>query len=107
MVMKAWRPDLYKGSPADWRLGGIEVLPIAGFVCFLVACSAVFLALYFHTEVGISDNTAIFGQSYFHLAIIAPIIVLVGSSAWYWIARSVRRGQGIDLDLAYKAIPPD
>lgn len=107
MVMKRRRPDLYKGSPADWRLGGVEVLPVAGFFCTFVGCAAVFLALYFHTEVGISDNTAIFGQSYFHLAMIAPILVLVVASAWYWIARSVRRAQGIDLDLAYKTIPPD
>ena len=29
-LIKRRRPDLYKGSSAEWRLGGIEVLPIFG-----------------------------------------------------------------------------
>jgi hypothetical protein len=35
------------------------------------------------------------------------VLVLIVSSAWWWIARSIRRGQGVDMDLAYRTIPPN
>ena len=85
----------------------IGKLPLAGLGCLITGIGAIFLALHFHTQVGISDSSAIFGLSYFHMAMIAPVLVLLVSLAWYYIARSVRKGEGIDLALAYKAIPPD
>jgi len=106
-VMPWRRPDIYKGSPAEWRLFGIPVLPVAGIGCFLTGCGAIFLALYFNVEIGISDKTAIFGLSYYRLAMIAPVLVLVVCFVWYYIARSIRRREGIDLSLVYRAIPPE
>ena len=32
-IIKRRRPDLYKGSTAEWRVGGIEVLPVVGVLC--------------------------------------------------------------------------
>jgi amino acid transporter len=107
IVMRSRRPDLYDGSPADWRPGGIPVLPIAGIGCLFTGVFAIFLALHFHTELGIFDSSAIFGLSYFQMAFIAPVLVLVGSLIWYAAARGVRKNEGIDMALAYKAIPPD
>jgi amino acid transporter len=98
MLIKSRRPDLYKGSSAEWKLAGIDVLPVVGFLCAVVGVSAIFLLFYFHDNVGLiyTTETGVYLVGMFVLG-----------AVWWAIARSVRRGQGVDLDLAYKSIPPD
>ncbi len=100
IVMKRRRPDLYEGSPAQWRIGGVEVLPIAGVFALLWACFAIFLVLYFHTNLGLVGG-------YYTATYVAPLVVWAVAGLWWYLARAVRRHQGVDLDLAYRAIPPD
>jgi hypothetical protein len=33
--------------------------------------------------------------------------MFVLGAVWWTVARAVRRGQGVDMDLVYKTIPPD
>jgi amino acid transporter len=98
MLIKRRRSDLYRGSSAEWRLGGIEVLPIVGFLCALVGAAAIALLFIFRANVGLiyPIPAAIYLVAMFALA-----------AAWWYGARAVRRGQGVDLALAYKVIPPD
>ena len=98
MIIKYRRPDLYKGSSAEWRLGGIEVLPIVGFVCAIVGASAIGLLFYFADNLGLAKTkeTAVY-----------LIGMFVLGAVWWMVARTVRRGQGVDMDLVYKTIPPD
>jgi basic amino acid/polyamine antiporter, APA family len=97
-IVKWRRPDLYRGSPAEWRLGGVEVLPIVGVLCAAVGGLGVFLGFYFHTELGIV---------YFHGMIVVSIGVWVLAAAWWFVAGAVRRNQGLDLSAAYRSIPPE
>jgi amino acid transporter len=97
-VVKWRRPDLYRGSPAEWRLAGVEVLPIAGAGCALVGAFAVFLVLYYHGNLGIK---------YFHAMEIAAVAVLAFGFLWFFLARAARSSQGLDLGANYRAIPPD
>ncbi len=97
-LIKRRRPDLYKGSSAEWRLGGIEVLPVFGVLCSLVGAAAIALLFIYHTEVGLQYTT--------ETAIYLVAMFAVGA-AWYAIARSMRSKQGINIDLAYKEIPPE
>jgi amino acid transporter len=98
ILMKWRRPDLYRHSPAEWRIGGIEVLPILGAGCAAVGALLMGLALYFHTELGIES-------------VLTPILgltgLIVGCAVWMAIARWVRREQGVDLSLVYREIPPE
>jgi hypothetical protein len=100
IVIVRRRRDLYEGSPAQWRIGGVEVLPVAGVVCTLVGAFSIALVLWFHTNLGVV------GQ-YYDWVIAAPFIVFAVAGIWWLAARSIRRGEGVDLDLVYKAIPPD
>ncbi len=97
VAVKFRRPDLYKGSPADWKVAGVEVLPIAGAGCFLVGVVAIGTALYFHKELA------------FNLwqAAVLPFAILAFGAVWFAAARMVRRKQGIELDLVYSTIPPE
>jgi basic amino acid/polyamine antiporter, APA family len=97
-IIKRRRPDLYKGSSAEWRLAGIEVLPVVGVLCALVGAAAIALLFVYHTEVGLqyTRETAIY--------LVAMFVV---GGVWWAVARSMRRKQGINIDLAYKEIPPE
>ena len=97
-LIKRRRPDLYKGSGAEWRVGGIEMLPLVGVLCSLVGAAAIALLFIFHTEIGLKYTLA--------TAIYLVAMFVVGA-VWWYIARSMRRNQGIDLSLAYKEIPPE
>jgi basic amino acid/polyamine antiporter, APA family len=99
MVMKWRRPDLYKGTAAEWRLGGIEVLPISGAVCFLVGCFAIGMVLYFHTQLGITK--------YYSYAWGGPIVVFVVAAIWWFAAKALQARRNVDLTLSYKVIPPE
>ena len=100
VVIKRRRPDLYEGSAGQWKVGGVEVLPLAGFLSILTGSFALALVYYFHENLGLTGG-------YYTATILAPVIVLVAAAAWYLVARSIASGQGVDLDLTYKAIPPD
>jgi amino acid transporter len=97
-LIKRRRPDLYKGSSAEWRLGGVHVLPVVGVICGLVGAAAITLLFVYHKEVGLqyTRETGIYLLAMFAVA-----------AVWWAVARSMRRKQGIDIDLAYKEIPPE
>ena len=99
ILMKWRRRDLYEGSPAQWRIAGIEVLPVAGVFALAWACFAIFLVFYFHENIGLVGG-------YYTATYIAPFAVWAVAGIWWYVARSVRRSQGVDLSLAYKSIPP-
>ena len=97
-LMKWRRPDLYKGSPAEWRLLGIEVLPVAGAGCFLVGALAVGLIMYFHEQLV---------PSHFYWVIAGPFIVFGIAAVWYFAARAFRRNtDGVDIALNYPCDSP-
>jgi amino acid transporter len=98
MIIKRRRPDLYKGSSAEWRIAGVEVLPIFGFVCAVVGASAIFLLFYFADNLGLAKTK----ETGAYL-----IGMFVLGAVWWTVARTVRRGQGVNMDLVYKSIPPD
>jgi APA family basic amino acid/polyamine antiporter len=98
VLMRRRLPDVYNGSPADWRVGGVRVLPVAGAVTVVVNVFMIGLGLWFHANIGLP-----------HL--ITPILVLCGVSLagvlFYYIAKAVQSQHGIDISLAYKSIPPE
>jgi len=89
------RRDIYEVSPAKREIGGIPALTICGFI---QAGFILFLAYEYATWPG-------FGISSPGLLFLNFGMILVGFIL-YWIIRAVRRRQGIDIDLAFKEIPP-
>jgi len=100
VLMKRRRPDLYNGSAADWKVGGVEMLPLCGALAMFTGLFSMGLVYYFHENLGLLHN-------YYYATVLAPVIVLVVAAVWYTIARSVVKNEGVDLDLTYRAIPPD
>lgn len=99
LLMKWRRPDLYKNSAAQWRVAGIEILPIAGLGCAVVGALFVFLVIYFRAQL-LPNN--------FTITMIAPFITFAVAAAWYFGVRAYRRqSEGVDIAFQYRVIPPE
>jgi len=107
VLVRSRRPDLYNGTQAELVYRGIHILPVAGAGSIVIGLGAILLALIFHTNIGLLDSDVLPGISYFHLAIVAPFVVLGIGALWYYAAVAYRRSQGIDLTLNYRQIPPE
>lgn len=95
------RPDLYEGSPANMKLMGIPVLMIVAPLSFGVVAFLTWEAWHY-TPLVLSGST---GNRWQILAFMLGIVVV--GLAIYYIAKAVRRSQGVDLELVYKELPPD
>jgi amino acid transporter len=98
IYMYSRRRDLYDGSPADWRLRGVPVLPVAGAVCVVVNAFVIGIALYFHTEIGLTSLWKAIGY---------PVGIVAFGIIYYYGVRAVRRRRGYDISLTFSTIPPD
>lgn len=98
-IVMAWRrPELYRGSAADWKVLGIPVLPVAGVGTVAFSIFMFVEAIHFHKQLGVNTLVELLAP---------PIGVIVVGIVYYLGARAFQRSRGIDLDLAYKTIPPD
>jgi basic amino acid/polyamine antiporter, APA family len=98
MAMPWRRPELYRDSPADWKVAGVPMLPVMGAGCTAVAVMFFVIVVMFHTNLGIP-------KAWVPFAIILGLFAL--GAVLYYGARAVQRGRGVDIELAYKAIPAE
>jgi basic amino acid/polyamine antiporter, APA family len=95
------RPELYGSSPANVKFLGIPLLQIVAPLSIAVVAFLTWEAWHY-PALALSGNT---GNRWQIPAFMAGIVVV--GLLIYYIARAVRRSQGIDLDLVYKELPPD
>jgi amino acid transporter len=95
------RPDLCRNSPANTRIAGIPLLPIAAVLSIAVMIGLAYLVLSY-PQLGIA--TAQSGPLPGFIFMGALIVI---GLAIFFIARFVRARQGINLDLIYKELPPE
>ena len=88
---------LYEASPgAAYRVGGIPLVTIVGLVGAIAG--AVFLYLFLtEASLGLTSD----------LAYRVVLGVLVFALGWYLVTYFVRRSSGINVDYAFKEIPPE
>jgi len=95
MLLPFKKKELYEVSPSRRSITSIPLITIfgaieAGFILFLAYQYAVWPGF------GVSSPAMLF---------LNFGMILVGF-ALYWVIRAVRKGQGIDIDLAFAEIPP-
>jgi amino acid transporter len=95
------RPDLFQASPANVRVAGIPVLYIVAPLAILVMLFLVYLTVTYPglALAGNPDNV-------WQIPAFMGMIVVVGLLLYY-VPKFVRRGQGVDVDLVYKELPPE
>jgi basic amino acid/polyamine antiporter, APA family len=102
LVFPTRRADLYQASPANVRFLGVPVLYIVAplsilVMLFLTWCTLAYPALALNGH---------FDQNWWQIPAFMGMIVVVGLVVYY-AAKYVRRGQGIDVDLVYRELPPE
>ena len=87
----------YDASPgAAYTVGGYPVVTIVGLLG--AAFGVVFLYLFLTNEqLGLTSQLA--------YAVVGGILLF--SAAWYLVAKQFRRSTGINVDYAFKEIPPE
>jgi APA family basic amino acid/polyamine antiporter len=95
------RPELYRGSPANMDVLGIPVLKVVSPLVLAVCAFLTWETLHY-PALALSGNAS---HRWYVPAFMAGIVVV--GLAIYYIARSVRASQGVDIDLVYRELPPD
>jgi APA family basic amino acid/polyamine antiporter len=95
------RPDLYRASPANVTIAGLPVLKVVAVLSILVMAFLTWLTFaYPALALGGKPENA------WQIPAFMLMIVIVGLVVYY-AAKFVRRGQGIDVDLVYRELPPE
>jgi basic amino acid/polyamine antiporter, APA family len=95
------RPDLYQASPANVKFLGFPLLYLVAPLAILVMLFLVWLTVTY-PGLALAGNP----DNLWQIPAFMGMIVVVGLVLYYG-AKFVRRGQGIDVDLVYKELPPE
>jgi basic amino acid/polyamine antiporter, APA family len=95
------RPDVYGSSPANIKVLGIPLLQIVAPLSIAVVAFLTW-EVWHYPALALSGDTG----NRWQIIVFMGGIVIVGLLIYY-IARAVRRSQGVDLDLVYQELPPD
>ena len=95
------RPDLYQASPANVRFAGIPVLYIVAPLSIVVMLFLVYLTVTY-PALALAGNL----DNLWQIPAFMGMIVVIGLVLYYG-AKMVRRGQGVDIDLVYRELPPE
>jgi basic amino acid/polyamine antiporter, APA family len=95
------RPDLYRASPANVNWFGIPVLKIVAPLSILVMIFLTWLTVAY-PALALYGNS---GNVWWIPAFMGGIVIF--GLVVYYAARAIRKGQGIDVDLVYRELPPE
>lgn len=89
--------DVYESSPgAAYKLGGTPLVTVLGILGSILG-GVMLLMFMFDSRLGLTSALAyqvVFG-------------VLAVSAIWYFVAKSAQKSKGINVDYAFKEIPPE
>jgi len=89
--------DVYEASPgAKYKIGNTPLVTILGFVGFVFGGVMVMLFM-LYPQYGLTST----------LAYIVVFGVLAVSAIWYFLAKNAQKAKGINVDFAFKEIPPE
>jgi APA family basic amino acid/polyamine antiporter len=95
------RPDLYQASPANVRFLGMPLLYLVAPLSIAVMLFLVYLTVTY-PALALAGNT----DNLWQIPAFMGMIVVIGL-VLYYVAKMVRRSQGIDVDLVYRELPPE
>jgi APA family basic amino acid/polyamine antiporter len=90
-------PEVYEASPgAKYKLGGVPLVTILGVIGFVFGAFMVLMFM-FYSQLGLTST----------LAYVVVFGVLIVSAIWYFLAKNAQSARGINVDYAFKEIPPE
>jgi APA family basic amino acid/polyamine antiporter len=91
------RPEVWRSSATTARFLGAPVVALAGALSVALLVGLFFIYMHY-PALGIEDKSHFFRDC---------AIVLVAALLTFFVARAVRRGQGVDVDKLAAEIPPE
>jgi basic amino acid/polyamine antiporter, APA family len=89
--------DVYEASPgAKYKIGGTPLVTVLGAIGFVLG-GAMVLMFMFYSQLGLTST----------LAYVVVFGVLAFSAIWYFLAKNAQKAKGINVDFAFKEIPPE
>jgi basic amino acid/polyamine antiporter, APA family len=89
--------DVYEASPgAKYKIGNTPLVTILGAIGFVLG-GVMVLMFMFYSQLGLTST----------LAYIVVFGVLAFSAIWYFLAKSAQKAKGINVEFAFKEIPPE
>jgi basic amino acid/polyamine antiporter, APA family len=89
--------DVYEASPgAKYKVGNTPLVTLLGFIGFVLG-GVMVLMFMLYSQLGLTSTLAygvVFG-------------VLAFSALWYFIVKNAQKTKGINVDFAFKEIPPE
>jgi basic amino acid/polyamine antiporter, APA family len=89
--------EIYEASPgAKYKIGKIPLITILGLIGFVLG-GAMVLMFMFYSQLGLTSTlayTVVFG-------------VIAVSALWYLLSKGTQRTKGINVEYAFKEIPPE
>lgn len=93
------QPEVFNASPFNRRFRGIPVMSIVGAISAVTAtCASIILSTDINSGTAWAANRS---------RIWLVLGIFFGSILIYYAARAIQRMRGINIDLAYKEIPPE
>src|SRR2546427_378055 len=102
-VFPRTRREVYQTSPiAKYKVGRVPLITICGLIA---AGFSAWMLYWYITEpfLGIANLSAGFDGV---KSLLIMLAIFVGWTAYYFVRRAYLRSRGINLDLAYKEVPP-
>jgi amino acid transporter len=101
--------DVFEASPVRWRFGGVPVMTIMGALS-LASCAFMAWAYLKDPLSGLSatpkhEGGGLFLESRSFNMFLLNIGIFVSGLVIYFVARGIRRRDGVDLDSTFKEIP--
>jgi len=95
--------ELYEASPGShYKLGGLPLITVLGAIGAVLGTIMV-LAFLFAPQLGVLGNWS--AENPWPQVIAFGIIVL--SLVWYIVAKNAQKSKGINVEYAFKEIPPE
>ncbi len=89
--------DVYEASPgAKYKIGNTPWITVLGAIGFVLG-GAMVLMFMFYSQLGLTST----------LAYVVVFGVLALSGIWYFLAKSAQKAKGINVEYAFKEIPPE
>jgi len=89
--------DVYEASPgAKYKVGNVPLVTIMGAIGFVFG-GAMVLMFMFYSQLGLTST----------LAYIVVFAVLAVSAIWYFLSKNAQKSKGINVEYAFKEIPPE
>jgi amino acid transporter len=94
---------MYEASGVNWKIAGFPIVAIAGiiWVVFDLLCLYYF---FIDPNLGASDK---WSKVIPYFSLYLTFGIAATGFAYYWIVRWYRKRQGINIDLAFKELPPE